>query len=239
MEKNINLSDFDEANQEKIKRAWENNQQIIVEYEYDDYDYEEYFASNWISDFFESENIDWMVNIDKEYLNNDSNFDDIKDQIPNFQVALSVLRNEDIGDVIFDENMDKITQMLYFLIHQKYIQTEKGMKQIFDLYEDGYFGECPRIACKGQKTLPFGISTKFGESPCMLYCPRCKDIYYSKNPRMYYFDGCAFGPYFALRFLKEYENRLHIPCFKNVKLSVRGFKLSEKKRRLNRESYFL
>ena len=67
--------------------------------------------------------------------------------------------------------LDKLTQqkldiietaaeVLYGLIHARFILTTAGMNKMYDKYRQVDFGRCPRSFCKGQPVLPNGLSDK-------------------------------------------------------------------------------
>lgn len=118
------------------------------------------------------------------------------------------------GDMFTEEQNELIesaAEMLYGLIHVRYILTSKGMAamvrlcislsllilssavlhaQVHDTYSkplqlDKYksydFGRCPRVYCCGQPCLPVGQSDIPRSSTVKIYCPKCEDIYYPRS----------------------------------------------------------
>ena len=236
--KDIHLSSFDENNQKKIKNALENGQEIIVEYEEDSDQYSDYqFPSDWISDYCFNEGIDCFADIPEQFMKNDENFSGLEMLVPHYEIALKLLRGEIKEKVAYDEEIDLSILMLFSFIHQRYVVTREGLEDIFDNYQAGYYGQCPRLACKGQHMLPHGVSADYNVGHLMVFCPCCKDLYFPANPALRKIDGCAFGPEFVPNFVKAYYNRMGVKPCNNFKFTVKGFKLSEKKRRLNREMY--
>ena len=49
-------------------------------------------------------------------------------------------------------------EMLYGLVHVRYILTARGMAAMFEKYKAAEFGRCPRVNCGGQACLPVGTS---------------------------------------------------------------------------------
>ncbi|EAY20900.1 Casein kinase II regulatory subunit family protein [Trichomonas vaginalis G3] len=198
-------------------------------------EYSSSYYSDWIGDFLHTENLDWIAKVDNFFLGDDFNLNGLSDEVKNYKNLIKVLRGTEPEDMPYTIETDRELQKLYMLIHARYIYTESGLYQIYESYQEGAYGKCPRIACNGQKCIPYGMSTKYGVSPCLIYCPRCKDVYRSPNPEMNRWDGCAFGPYFAHVFERDLSHLLKIPKCEECKLSIKGFKLADSKRRLRRK----
>jgi len=95
-------------------------------------------------------------------------------------------------------------ELLYGLIHQRYINSRAGTGQMHEKYEMGHFGVCPRILCQGSKVLPVGCSDSPGEDTVKLFCPSCLDIYNPPNSRFHTVDGAYFGTTFGSLFFMTY-----------------------------------
>lgn len=112
------------------------------------------------------------------------------------------------GDMFTEEQNELIesaAEMLYGLIHARYILTSKGMAamvRIFfwvlyiyaasnqnnplwfsqlDKFKNYDFGRCPRVYCCGQPCLPVGQSDIPRAGTVKIYCPRCEDVYYPRS----------------------------------------------------------
>ncbi|KAG9241943.1 casein kinase II regulatory subunit-domain-containing protein [Calycina marina] len=99
-------------------------------------------------------------------------------------------------------------EMLYGLIHQRFICSRAGIQQMSEKYELAHFGVCPRTFCDQVRTLPVGTSDVPGVDTVKLFCPSCLDIYVPPNSRFQTVDGAffgrTFGPLFLLTF-PEYD----------------------------------
>jgi len=97
--------------------------------------------------------------------------------------------------------IESSAEMLYGLIHQRFICSRAGIQQMSEKYELGHFGVCPRNHCELARTLPVGLSDIPGEETVKLFCPSCLDVYVPPNSRFQTVDGAFFGRTFGSLFL--------------------------------------
>jgi casein kinase II subunit beta len=97
--------------------------------------------------------------------------------------------------------IESSAEMLYGLIHQRFICSRGGIQQMSEKYELGHFGCCPRTNCEQARTLPVGLSDIPGEDTVKLFCPSCLDVYVPPNSRFQTVDGAFFGRTFGALFL--------------------------------------
>lgn len=123
-----------------------------------------------------------------------------------------------------DESVRNSAKIIYGLIHERYIQTSKGMRQMLKKYQKGLFGTCPRVFCERQQLLPYGQSQVPKKSLVCFYCPRCQDVYDSYKTRHANIDGSFFGPNFAHMFVVNYP-MLFIKMKQEFVGTLCGFKI--------------
>ncbi|KAK0617028.1 casein kinase II regulatory subunit-domain-containing protein [Immersiella caudata] len=100
--------------------------------------------------------------------------------------------------------IESSAEMLYGLIHQRFICSRAGIQIMSEKYEMGHFGVCPRTNCNQTRTLPVGLSDIPGEDTVKLFCPSCLDVYVPPNSRFQTVDGAFFGRTFGALFLMTF-----------------------------------
>ena len=100
--------------------------------------------------------------------------------------------------------IESSAEMLYGLIHQRFITSRPGIQQMAEKYELGHFGACPRVFCHGAKVLPVGCSDIPGTETVKLFCPSCLDVYSPPNSRFQTVDGAFFGTTFGCLFFMTF-----------------------------------
>ncbi|CAD5326337.1 unnamed protein product [Arabidopsis thaliana] len=146
--------------------------------------------TSWISWFCNLRGNDFFCEVDEDYIQDDFNL-----------CGLS-------GEMFTDEQHEMVesaAEMLYGLIHVRYILTTKGMAAMTEKYKNCDFGRCPRVFCCGQSCLPVGQSDIPRSSTVKIYCPKCEDISYPRS-KFQDIDGAYFGTTFPHLFLMTYGN---------------------------------
>jgi casein kinase II subunit beta len=100
--------------------------------------------------------------------------------------------------------IESSAELLYGLIHQRYITSRTGIQQMLEKYEVHHFGVCPRVNCHGCKVLPVGRTDTPGQETVKLFCPSCYDIYTPPNSRFQSVDGAFFGTTFGCLFFMTF-----------------------------------
>ncbi|KAF2094540.1 hypothetical protein NA57DRAFT_10273, partial [Rhizodiscina lignyota] len=100
--------------------------------------------------------------------------------------------------------IESSAELLYGLIHQRYITSRPGIQQMLEKYELCHFGACPRVYCNACKVLPVGCSDTPGQDTVKLFCPSCLDVYTPPNSRFQTVDGAFFGTTFGCLFFMTF-----------------------------------
>ncbi|XP_039034238.1 putative casein kinase II subunit beta-4 isoform X3 [Hibiscus syriacus] len=162
--------------------------------------------TSWISWFCNLRGNEFFCEVDDDYVQDDFNLCDMFTEEQN-------------------EMVESAAEMLYGLIHVRYILTTKGMSAMLEKYKSYDFGRCPRVCCTGQPCLPVGQSDIPRSSTVKIYCPKCEDIYYPRSKYQGNIDGAYFGTTFPHLFLMTYGHlKPHKPT-QNYIPRVFGFKI--------------
>ncbi|EXJ85282.1 casein kinase II subunit beta [Capronia epimyces CBS 606.96] len=102
--------------------------------------------------------------------------------------------------------IESSAELLYGLIHARYITSRPGIQQMMEKYELSHFGFCPRVYCSGAKVLPVGLTDTPGQQTVKLFCPSCLDAYTPPNSRFQAVDGAFFGTTFPYLFFMTYPD---------------------------------
>lgn len=102
--------------------------------------------------------------------------------------------------------IESSAELLYGLIHARYITSRPGIQQMMEKYELSHFGFCPRVYCSGTKVLPVGLTDTPGQQTVKLFCPSCLDVYTPPNSRFQAVDGAFFGTTFPCLFFMTYPD---------------------------------
>lgn len=186
--------------------------------------------TSWISWFCNLRGNEFFCEVDDEYIQDDFNLCGLSNQVPYYDYALDLILDVESshGDMFTEEQnelVESAAEMLYGLIHVRYILTSKGMAAMLEKYKSYDFGRCPRVYCCGQPCLPVGQSDIPRSSTVKIYCPKCEDIYYPRSKYQGNIDGAYFGTTFPHLFLMTYGHLKPQKPVQNYVPRVFGFKI--------------
>jgi casein kinase II subunit beta len=199
-------------------------------------------AETWISQFCALLGHEYFAEVSEDFIEDDFNLTGLPAQVPMYKEALELILDVDPEEDEEDEEeeeevseddddgrgyrrstrhmrmasdasvIESSAELLYGLIHQRYITSRPGIQQMLEKYELQHFGHCPRVNCAGAKVLPVGLSDTPGQDTVKLFCPSCLDIYTPPNSRFQTVDGAFFGTTFGCLFFMTFpELDISIP----------------------------
>ncbi|KAG2241554.1 hypothetical protein Bca52824_096462 [Brassica carinata] len=186
--------------------------------------------TSWISWFCNLRGNEFFCEVDDDYIQDDFNLCGLNHQVPYYDYALDLILDVDFsqGERFTDEQnelVESAAEMLYGMIHARYILTSKGLASMLDKYKNYDFGRCPRVYCCGQPCLPVGQSDIPRASTVKIYCPKCEDVYYPRSKYQGNIDGAYFGTTFPHLFLMTYGHLKPQKASQSYVPRVFGFKL--------------
>lgn len=187
-------------------------------------------APSWISWFCTLRGNEFFVEVDVDYIEDDFNLSGLSAQVPYYDYALDmILDNDPPHDVMLTDQqhelLESAAEMLYGLIHARYIVTARGLAAMLEKSKNCDFGRCPRCLCDGQPCLPVGTSDTPGQSTVKIFCPKCEDIYFPRSEYQCSIDGAYFGTTFPHLLLMTYPSYRPPKSVQSYVPRVFGFKL--------------
>jgi len=191
-------------------------------------------AETWISQFCALLGHEYFAEVSEDFIEDDFNLTGLPAQVPMYKEALELIldvdpeedeeeEEEEDEEISEDDDgrgyrrstrhmrmasdasvIESSAELLYGLIHQRYITSRPGIQQMLEKYELQHFGHCPRVNCQGAKVLPVGLSDTPGQDTVKLFCPSCLDIYTPPNSRFQTVDGAFFGTTFGCLFFMTF-----------------------------------
>eukprot|EP00826_Nyctotherus_ovalis_P053962 TRINITY_DN7045_c0_g1_i16.p1 TRINITY_DN7045_c0_g1~~TRINITY_DN7045_c0_g1_i16.p1 ORF type:complete len:261 (+),score=52.36 TRINITY_DN7045_c0_g1_i16:157-939(+) len=170
-------------------------------------------AKKWITNFLAEEGAlasnplgnELFVEVDRDYILSKAYTKVVSICIPNIQeVILHITDANSNPEAERNPKIESDAELVYGLIHRRYIETPEGMEKMLKLYKNRVFGTCPRALCEDESLLPHGASEAPEQNSVSFYCPRCRDLYTSFKIEHLKVDGAYFGPYFPHMFEVRY-----------------------------------
>lgn len=194
---------------------------------------EEFVQDSWIVEYLAATGHDLFAEVSEEFIEDDFNLTGLGALVPHYHEALEVILDLVPEYPIKLPNVALIehsAEILYGLIHARFITSRQGLSAMFQKYEYGDFGNCPRVLCEGTGLLPVGRHDLPGCETVRLCCPCCQDLYNPQSSRYMNVDGAFFGTSFAGLFLKTYpmiERKCAELRKEQFQLTIYGFNISE------------
>jgi len=182
----------------------------------------------WIAWFCSLKGNEFYCEIEEDFIQDDFNLSGLSNLVPYYHYALDVILDVEVQDVLSEQQSELIesaAEMLYGLIHARYILTTRGMIDMMEKYKHAHFGRCPRYLCNNQPCLPTGTSDVFRTATVKLFCPNCQDLYFPRSKYQGNVDGAYFGTTFPHLFLMTYSHLKHRKNCTTYTPRIFGFKI--------------
>ena len=164
---------------------------------------------SWLDLFFEQPSSTWFARVPEAFTADGFNTSGLLVDPTHAKSALNQLLEVDSDDESYssfdsdsEDEVEQCTQIMFGLLHARYIFSAEGIRVMIAKYLEGQFGKCPRVRCKGAHLLPIGLTDKPGVEGVKRFCPCCKQIY-KADPIHEAIDGAYFGTSFPHYLLLE------------------------------------
>mmetsp|Transcript_989 Transcript_989/g.3585 ORF Transcript_989/g.3585 Transcript_989/m.3585 type:complete len:255 (-) Transcript_989:37-801(-) len=186
--------------------------------------------TSWVNWFCRLQGNEFFAEVDEDYIQDEFNLCGLNQQVPYYDYALDLILDiesphEEMLTEEQHELVESAAEMLYGLIHQRFILTSRGLSAMYDKFKNVDFGRCPRVLCGGQPCLPVGQADLPRTSTVKIFCPKCQDIYYPRSKLQGNNDGAYFGTTFPHLFLMTYSHLRYAKQASKYCPKVFGFKI--------------
>lgn len=187
--------------------------------------------TSWINWFVSIRGNDFFCEVEESFVQDDFNLTGLSTQVPYYDYALDMILDVDIPlDSLSEEQheiVETAAEVLYGLIHARYILTTAGMNKMYEKYQNCDFGRCPRSLCQGQPVLPVGLSDITREFSVEVFCPKCHETYHPRSSKHANLDGAYFGTTFCHLFLLTHPELIEQKQTEKYIPRIFGFKIHE------------
>lgn len=185
---------------------------------------------SWITWFCALRGNEFFCEVDEDYIQDDFNLTGLNLLVPYYEYALDMVLDVEMPmeDSLTEEQQEIVesaAEMLYGLIHARYIVTNRGMHAMYEKYRTASFGRCPHVFCQGQPVLPVGLSDLPRNYTVNVFCPRCHGLFFPKSTRQANIDGAYFGTTFPHLYLMTHPDMVPAKPTQNYIPRVYGFRI--------------
>lgn len=182
---------------------------------------------SWIKYHINKPNNRYLCEVTERYIQDLFNSAGLDKIVELFEETIDYILNYDIDETIWKKHKSDIIKsadILYGLIHARYIMARSGLIAMANKYHDVEFGRCIRVSCKGQPMLPIGEYDEIDKGNVKLYCIKCNAIY-NPPPQYENIDGAYFGTSFPEMFYQTYPGFRPTYSIQEYVPKIYGFKI--------------
>ena len=142
---------------------------------------------------------EFLCMVDESFVEDEFNSYGLQSYVGNYNAAIEMILDIEPNEEYTEEEQIEIAkdaEILYGLLHARYITTNPGLVQMKEKYDKKVFGACPRLLCEENPLLPVGLSDFPNEDTVKMFCPRCGNLYACRSGRVAKLDGAYFGTTF-------------------------------------------
>ncbi|KAL3815309.1 hypothetical protein ACHAXA_006811 [Cyclostephanos tholiformis] len=187
---------------------------------------------SWIAWFCNLRGNEYFVEVDEDYIQDDFNLTGLNGLVPYYDYALDMVLDVEMPmeESLTEEQheiVESAAEMLYGMIHARYIVTNRGMHAMYEKYRSAAFGRCPQVFCHGQPVLPVGLSDMPRNYTVNVFCPRCRGLFFPKSTRQANIDGAYFGTTFPHLYLMTHPEMIPARPSQQYIPRVYGFRINQ------------
>eukprot|EP00053_Salpingoeca_punica_P004062 m.46872 g.46872 ORF g.46872 m.46872 type:complete len:222 (+) comp12582_c0_seq1:89-754(+) len=156
---------------------------------------------SWVEWFCSRHGNEFFCEVDESFISDKFNLTGLQEIVPHFNAAFDTIQDFEVdADGLDERQIGHAAEVLYGLIHARFIMTNRGIDLMAEKLANHDFGSCPRFLCEAQDVLPCGVSDIPGEGIVKLFCPSCNELYTPRSSRYAKLDGAYFGASFPHMF---------------------------------------
>lgn len=164
----------------------------------------------WIEWYCGLKGHDYLIEVEESFIQDDFNLTGLSTQVPYFDKALDMILDneyEEEEDPDRQYAVESAAQLLYGLVHSRFLLTSKGLHLMLHKYHVTVFGACPNTMCNGTAVVPVGLVDQPNIHTAKLFCPRCNEVHHPrKSSSLGKLDGAFFGTTFPHLFFLQYSS---------------------------------
>lgn len=115
------------------------------------------WPSRWIANFLKKPENAFMCVVDEQFIRDGFNLFGLDEVVPDFAIALRIVLQGGTDNVTCAHRKSKGPELVYGLVHARFVMTDSGIQKMLEKYNAGSFGHCPRVNCRRPANfLPIG-----------------------------------------------------------------------------------